>query len=109
MFGVMNEPHDVPDISIWARTVQEVVAAIRRTGVTRQKILLPGNNWTSAATFVSSGSADALSRVVDFDGSKHNLIFDVHKYLDADNSGMHESVCLGILHPLMMRCFIGSV
>jgi len=50
-------------------------------------ILLPGNNWTSAATFVSNGSADALKKVVNLDGSTTNLIFDVHKYLDFDNSG----------------------
>lgn len=70
-----------------------------------QLILLPGNNWTSAETFVSNGSADALSKVVNPDGSITGLIFDVHKvrafrvlscipyiympplqYLDSDNS-----------------------
>ena len=53
---------------------------------TSQLILLPGNNWTSAETFVSNGSADALSKVTNPDGSVTNLIFDVHKYLDSDNS-----------------------
>jgi len=52
-------------------------------------ILLPGNNFTSAEKFVSNGSADALSKVVNLDGSIDNLIFDVHKYLDSDNSGTH--------------------
>ncbi|KAF8157039.1 carbohydrate-binding module family 1 protein/Glycoside hydrolase family 5 protein [Crassisporium funariophilum] len=89
VFGVMNEPHDVPDINLWAQTVQEVVLAIRLAGATHQMILLPGNNWTSAATFVSSGSAEALHKVRNLDGSKTNLIFDVHKYLDVDNSGTH--------------------
>ncbi|KIO31992.1 glycoside hydrolase family 5 protein, partial [Tulasnella calospora MUT 4182] len=89
VFGVMNEPHDVPDINIWAATVQAVVTAIRNAGATSQMILLPGNNWTSAQTFVSSGSAAALSQVKNPDGSIKNLIFDVHKYLDVDNSGTH--------------------
>jgi endoglucanase len=74
------------------------------TSATTQMILLPGNNWTSAATFISNGSADgepemnfvlhlttlfftALKKVVNPDGSVTNLIFDVHKYLDSDNSG----------------------
>lgn len=48
-------------------------------GATSQIILLPGNNWTSAATFVSSGSADALNAVQNLDGSVTNLVFDVHK------------------------------
>ena len=52
-------------------------------------ILLPGTGYTSAGTFVSSGSAQALSAVKNPDGSVDNLVFDVHKYLDADNSGTH--------------------
>lgn len=89
IFGLMNEPHDVPDITIWAASVQAAVTAIRQAGATSQLILMPGNNWTSAGTFVSSGSADALSKVTNPDGSIDNLIFDVHKYLDSDNSGTH--------------------
>ncbi|TDL21937.1 glycoside hydrolase family 5 protein, cellulose binding module 1 [Rickenella mellea] len=87
IFGVMNEPHDVPDINLWAGSVQAAVTAIRNAGAKTQLILLPGNNWTSAATFVSNGSADALNKVINPDGTKTNLIFDVHKYLDSDNSG----------------------
>ncbi|KAJ7881766.1 carbohydrate-binding module family 1 protein/Glycoside hydrolase family 5 protein [Mycena olivaceomarginata] len=87
IFGIMNEPHDVPDINMWAASVQAAVTAIRNAGATTQMILLPGNNWTSAATFISNGSADALKKVVNPDGSVTNLIFDVHKYLDSDNSG----------------------
>ncbi|KAJ3562147.1 hypothetical protein NP233_g9757 [Leucocoprinus birnbaumii] len=85
----MNEPHDVPDINRWAQSVQAAVTAIRNAGATTQMILLPGNNWTSAETFVSNGSAAALSTVKNPDGSITNLIFDVHKYLDSDNSGTH--------------------
>ena len=105
----MNEPHDVPDIEMWAQSVQAAVTAIRKAGsvffpihlyayfkltfthsATSQIILLPGNNWTSAETFVSNGSADALAKVTNPDGSVTNLVFDVHKYLDSDNSGTHE-------------------
>ncbi|KAG8952224.1 hypothetical protein FRC04_004931 [Tulasnella sp. 424] len=89
VFGIMNEPHDVPDTNAWAATVQAVVTAIRNAGATSQLILLPGNNWTSAQTFVSNGSAAALSQVKNPDGSITGLIFDVHKYLDSDNSGTH--------------------
>ncbi|RPD65704.1 endoglucanase [Lentinus tigrinus ALCF2SS1-7] len=90
IFGVMNEPHDIPDINLWAESVQAAVTAIRQAGATSQLILLPGNNWTSAETFISNGSADALSKVTNPDGSTTNLVFDVHKYLDSDNSGTHE-------------------
>ena len=89
-FGVMNEPHDIPDINLWAGSVQAAVTAIRQAGATTQMILLPGNDYTSAQTFVSDGSAAALSNVTNLDGTKTNLIMDVHKYLDADNSGTSE-------------------
>jgi endoglucanase len=87
VFGVMNEPHDVPSITTWAATVQLVVTAIRNAGATSQMILLPGNDYTSAGSFISDGSAAALLGVKNPDGSTTNLIFDVHKYLDSDNSG----------------------
>jgi endoglucanase len=50
---------------------------------------LPGNNYTSAGTFISNGSGPALLNVTNPDGSTTNLVFDVHKYLDSDNSGTH--------------------
>lgn len=88
-FGIMNEPHDIPDIKKWAATVQDSVTAIRNAGASSNLILLPGQGYTSAETFVSSGSAAALAAVTNPDGSKSNLIMDVHKYLDSDNSGTH--------------------
>jgi endoglucanase len=82
---------DIPfqDIKAWATTVQTVVTAIRSAGATNNLILLPGTNYASAETFVSSGSAEALNAVTNPDGSTTNLIMDVHKYLDSDNSGTH--------------------
>jgi endoglucanase len=56
-------------------------------------ILLPGNNYTSAQTFVSSGSAEALGMVRNPDGTFTNLIMDVHKYLDYDNSLVQSFTC----------------
>lgn len=52
---------------------------------------MPGTDYTSAQTFVSSGSAAALAKVKNLDGSTDNLIFDVHKYYDFDNSGTHSN------------------
>ncbi len=83
----MNEPHDVPSIGTWAATVQAVVTAIRNAGATSQFISLPGSHYQSASNFLGDGSAEALSVVTNPDGSKTNLIFDVHNYLDLDASG----------------------
>ena len=76
----------VQNITAWAGSVQAAVTAIRSAGATSQVILLPGNNYTSAQTFVSSGSAAALDAVMNPDGTITNLVMDVHKYLDYDNS-----------------------
>lgn len=46
-------------------------------------------SYTSAAQFISNGSGAALMTVKNPDGSATNLIFDVHKYLDSENSGTH--------------------
>ncbi|KAB5513604.1 glycoside hydrolase superfamily [Coniochaeta sp. 2T2.1] len=88
VFGLMNEPHDL-DINIWAETCQKVVTAIRNAGAKSQMILLPGTNFDNAATLVSSGSAEALMAITNPDGTTDGLLLDIHKYLDADNSGTH--------------------
>ena len=85
-FGIMNEPHDL-DITEWATTVQAAVTAIRTAGATSSLILLPGSQYTSATAFVSDGSAAALLGVKNLDGTTTNLAFDVHAYLDSNNSG----------------------
>jgi endoglucanase len=88
VFELMNEPHHL-DVPLWAATCQKVVTAIRNAGAASQMILLPGTNFDSAATLVSSGSADALMAITNPDGSTDNLLLDIHKYLDIDNSGTH--------------------
>ncbi|KAH9989301.1 glycoside hydrolase family 5 protein [Xylariaceae sp. FL0662B] len=88
VFELMNEPHDL-DISTWAQTCQKAVTAIRQGGAAAQMILLPGTNFDSAAALVESGSAAALLDIANPDGSTDNLILDIHKYLDEDNSGTH--------------------
>ncbi|KAJ4396777.1 hypothetical protein N0V93_000999 [Gnomoniopsis smithogilvyi] len=88
LFGLMNEPHDL-DMDRWGITMQKVVDAIRKeTGNNDKILLLPGTNFTSAQTFPDE-SAPALLKVKNPDGSTDNLVFDVHKYLDEDNSGTH--------------------
>ncbi|KHN95583.1 Glycoside hydrolase, subgroup, catalytic core [Metarhizium album ARSEF 1941] len=88
IFGLMNEPHAL-DINTWAKSCQAAVTAIREAGAESQIILLPGTNFASAETFVSTGSADALAAVTNPDGTTDNLLLDLHKYLDRDNSGSH--------------------
>ncbi|TFK39121.1 endoglucanase [Crucibulum laeve] len=88
IFGIMNEPHDVPSIPTWGTSVQAAVNAIRAAGATSQYILIPGSSWSSAQALPTE-AGPTLLKVTDPAGGTNKLIFDVHKYLDSDNSGTH--------------------
>ena len=80
----MNEPHDL-DTAQWAATVQAAVTAVRGAGA-RNTLLLPGSTFASAGTLPTE-AGPALLKVTNPDGTTDGLVFDVHKYLDADGSG----------------------
>ncbi|PCH33920.1 hypothetical protein WOLCODRAFT_177561 [Wolfiporia cocos MD-104 SS10] len=86
IFGIMNEPHDL-DVEEWVESVQYVVNAVREAGATNY-LLLPGSSYSSAQTFPTE-AGPYLVNVTDPLGGTSKLLFDVHKYLDSDNSGTH--------------------
>ena len=86
-FGLMNEPHDLPDDQ-WLGAANAAIAAIRKTGATNL-ILVPGNSWTGAHSWVGSGNDKTMLRVVD---PADHYLFDVHQYLDKDSSGTNAQV-----------------
>ena len=89
VFGLMNEPHDLPSAENWAAACQAAVTAIRAAGAWAHMILLPGDGYAAAGALAaaSSGVLAALHAVTNPDGSTVNLVFDVHAYLDRDSSG----------------------
>ncbi|KAH9944192.1 endoglucanase [Epithele typhae] len=87
IFGIMNEPHDIPNVATWVDSVQFVVNAVRQAGA-QNFLLLPGSSWSSAEAFPTE-AGPLLVKVTDPLGGSDKLIFDVHKYLDSDNSGTH--------------------
>ena len=87
----MNEPHDL-DMTLWAKTAQLAVAAIRNAGATDHIILIPGTDFASAGAFPTA-SGPALMGVKNPDGSTKNLIFNVHQYLDQGAIG-NSSNCI---------------
>lgn len=98
-FGLMNEPHDeackspnsgVINISGWAAILQTAVNAIRQAGATTQMIVLPGKGWTHAITYLpsnSDGYGPTLMGIKDPAGGASKLVFEVHEFLDSNNSG----------------------
>jgi len=84
IFGIMNEPHDL-NVTEWVASVQYVVNAIRAEGATNY-LLLPGSSYSSAEALPTE-AGPYLVDVTDPLGSTDKLLFDVHQYLDSDNSG----------------------
>ncbi len=83
LYGLMNESV-VQTAAQWAPVDQDSINAIRATGAT-QEILVPGVNYTTAETWnTGSGNAAIVGKVTD---PGHNMAFEVHMYLDANNSG----------------------
>ena len=90
MFGVMNEPHDMPTKLVFENN-QAAVDAIRAAGATNL-ILIPGAQWSGGHSWTEDWGGDLepnseyMGNIVD---PENNFVFDVHEYLDEDYSGTH--------------------
>lgn len=86
VFGLMNEPHDMPTEQ-WVAAANVATAAIRATGATNL-ISVPGNAWTGAHSWSSDwyGTPNAVA-MLDYVDPGNNSIFEIHNYFDADASG----------------------
>ena len=90
IFGLMNEPNRQSPAE-WLTGANTAIAAIRKAGA-RQLVLVPGTAWDAAHQWVSSGNAAAMIGVID---PGRNFAFEVHQYLDGDNTGSHPEVVPG--------------
>ncbi|MDQ2730862.1 MAG: glycoside hydrolase family 5 protein [Armatimonadota bacterium] len=82
-FGLVNEPHDMPTQD-WFNAAQAAITSIRKTGA-KNTILVPGNGWTGAHSWIGAGN-DILLKLVD---PLNQCVFEAHQYLDTNNSGTH--------------------
>lgn len=90
MFGLMNEPHDMPTTLVLAND-QAAVDAIRASGA-RNLILVPGNQWTGGHSWTENWGGDLLPNsdyMYQINDSANNFVMDIHEYLDEDFSGTH--------------------
>ncbi len=88
--GLMNEPNGI-SAAEWKDIAQAVTDAIRATGA-RNRLLVPGTDYSGAHSWVSSGNAAQMATFVD---PASNFAFDVHQYLDADSSGKQGTCVAG--------------
>jgi len=86
IFGLMNEPKGLPT-ETWLQAANGAIAAIRDNDASNL-ILVPGNGWTGAHSWLSSSYGTPNSTVMlDVQDPLNNYAFDVHQYLDKDYSG----------------------
>ena len=89
-YGLMNEPHDLPqpgglvasnggeDLTIWPTFAQGAINAIRAVDATTP-IYVAGNEWSAAMSIATQNPGFPLAGA--------NLIYEVHMYLDAFSNG----------------------
>ncbi len=89
-YGLMNEPHDMPqpgaivestsgeDLTIWPTFAQAAVNAIRAVDAVNP-IYVASNGWSSAMAIATKNPGFPLAGA--------NLIYEVHMYLDAFSNG----------------------
>ncbi|KAI1490441.1 endoglucanase 1 [Biscogniauxia mediterranea] len=86
IFGLMNEPHDMPS-SLVLENNQAAIDAIRATGA-ENLIIMPGNSWTGGHAW-TEGSDPNSAIMYRFNDPLNNTAIDIHEYLDVDYSGSH--------------------
>lgn len=86
IFGLMNEPYDMPTEQ-WLTAANVAIAEIRTSGA-KNLILVPGNAWSGAHSWMGEGYGGAngvvMLGVVD---PADNYAYEVHQYFDDDFSG----------------------
>jgi endoglucanase len=103
-FDLVNEPHDMPTEQ-WLNAANAAIAAIRTAGA-ENRILVPGNGWTGAWTWLQDwyGGANGIW-MLKVQDPKNNTVFDVHQYLDKDGSGTHADVVSPTIGSERLRVF----
>lgn len=82
-YGIMNEPHDMLASTPWFDIAQEIINGIR-TSDTNTRILVGGDNWSSAEFWPSA--SDNLKNLND---PSNNMTFEAHCYFDNNSSGRY--------------------
>jgi endoglucanase len=94
IFGLMNEPNDLAT-ETWLQAANIAIAEIRKTGA-KNLVLVPGNGWSSARSWVSGDygtpNGEAMLNVQD---PANNFVYEVHQYLNADWTGTSPD-CQGV-------------
>jgi endoglucanase len=86
ILGLMNEPNGLPT-ETWLEAANVAIAEIRKTGA-KNLILVPGNGWSSARSWVEGGYGTPNGEVMlNINDPDDNFAYEVHQYFNADWTG----------------------
>jgi endoglucanase len=86
VFGLMNEPNGL-STETWLEAANVAIAEIRQTGADNL-ILVPGNGWSSARSWVEGNYGTPNGEVMlDVKDPANNFVYEVHQYFNADWTG----------------------
>ena len=88
VFGLMNEPHDMPSTANWVTSANSALSAIRTAGAANL-VTVPGNYYTGAHNWTTTDNATQMLNV---DDPGNNYVFEVHQYFDSDYSGTSATI-----------------
>lgn len=77
-FPLVLATDDLANFGSFVTSLQAAVTAIRAAGATSQSILLPGNDWTHAASMIST-SGPQLITIKDTTSDSSRLLIDIHQ------------------------------
>ena len=100
IFGLMNEPHDMPTAT-WLDAANAAMSAIRGAGAANL-ILVPGNAWTGAWSWCGNDNATVMLGVFD---PANNFAFEAHQYLDTNSSGTSATCVNATIGSQRLACF----
>lgn len=82
IFDTNNEYHSMEQSLVFDLN-QACIDGIRAAGA-QQLILVEGNAWSGAHSWISSGNAASL---INLNDPSNNMAYEMHQYLDSDSSG----------------------
>ena len=81
-YGLMNEPHDMPNNWVWKSAAQAAVNAIRQVDF-NENIYVNGDGWSGAHSW------KAINNNFILNDPAGKLYYEAHQYFDRDSSGTY--------------------
>lgn len=81
-YDIMNEPHDMPDATVWPKAAQATVDAIRKQDRTTT-IYIEGDDWANAERWPRSNGSLLIR------DPANRIVYSAHQYFDRNTSGQY--------------------